>query len=105
MGWVKLDDAFHAHPKVMAAGLEATGLFALSLSYSANYLTDGNVPHRWVQMTAGKRAQQLADALVATGLWDPRPNGYQVHDYLEWNMSKAQVLARRERDSTRKTRG
>ncbi len=105
MGWVKLDDAFHAHPKVLAAGLEATGLFVMSLSYSASYLTDGHITNQWVQMTAGKRWEQLANRLVEVGLWNPLPEGFQVHDYADWNFTRAQVLDRRRKDSARKANG
>jgi hypothetical protein len=39
-----LDLSFHSNPKVLSAGLAAKGLYAMSLSYWADHLTDGLVP-------------------------------------------------------------
>lgn len=99
MSWVKIDDGFYDHPKVMALlenentlGYAALGLFTLGLSYCGRHLTDGFVPAKIV-----KGVRRLADLLVRYGFWVIADGGYGVHDYLQRNPSRAQVEADRER--------
>jgi hypothetical protein len=40
--------------------------------------------------------------LVETGLWDRTHGGYRVHDFHEYNPSKAQVEEKRKKDRDRK---
>ena len=66
MSWARLDDRFHSHPKVLAAGNAGAGLYCRALSYCADYGTYGFVPKAWAKM-AGTTAEctRLTDA----GLW------------------------------------
>jgi hypothetical protein len=89
MPWAKIDDRFHSHRKVRRAGLEATGLFARSLSYSAAESTEGHIEDTWVEEVAGKRAGKLAEILMATRLWERNGTGYMIHDWLAYNISVA----------------
>jgi hypothetical protein len=41
-------------------------------------------------------AKNAIRRLVAVGLWHEIPGGYEVHDFLDYNPSRAEVLARRE---------
>jgi len=100
MSWARLDDKFHGNPKVMAAGLPALGLYALGLSYSADQLTDGQVPRKLVTGWPGWSA--AARQLVEVGLWETTEGGWQVHDYCDWNPSRDQVLRDRRSGSKRK---
>lgn len=90
MTWAKLDDGFHHHPKVMKVNLAATGLFALGLSYAAANRTDGHLPERWVRgQIVGE--EKVVDQLISAGLWEATGDGYEIHDYLEWQHSRAEV--------------
>ena len=40
MSWVKIDDQFFMHPKVIAAGRDARDLYLAALTYTAGQLTD-----------------------------------------------------------------
>lgn len=98
MSYTLVDDGFHSNPKVLAAGLDGAGLYARALSYCGAYLTDGFVPTEWVrQATGGRRTPALKCATA--GLWRPVEGGYMIPDYLEFNPSRAEVLARREERS------
>lgn len=105
MPWVKLDDSFHSHPKVVGAGTEAVGLYVLALTYSSHHLTDGHVPLAWVRQAAGAKARKLAGRLVEHGLWTENGTGWVIHDYHEYQPTREQVQARRRKDSERKARG
>jgi hypothetical protein len=79
------------HPKILALSWAAMGLHAWSISYCDAALSDGFVPlHAWPAKAGADRAVQ---ALVAAGLWCPVPGGYQLHDYTDYNRSKAEVDA------------
>jgi hypothetical protein len=95
MAWGRLDDSFDAHRKVRRAGLEAVGLHARALSYCAGSLTDGHVDPEWLTERAGRRAERLAEQLVAAGLWEHNSDGFVIHDYLEYNPSREEVEASR----------
>jgi hypothetical protein len=103
MTWVKLDDQFADHPKVLEAGPLASWLYVCSLTYSARILTDGFIPKAQVRRLADvENAQELADKLVEVGLWDCVENGYQIHDYLDYNPSADTVKTKQESDRIRK---
>ena len=97
MPWVKLDDLFSDHPKVMEAGPLAAWLHVCAMCYCGRYLTDGFIPTGQVRKLADvDNAQELASKLVDVGLWENAEGGYQIHDWLEYNPSREQVLRERE---------
>jgi hypothetical protein len=96
MPWVRIDDSFADHPKVLQAGLPAIGLYILALSHSGRHLTDGHISQEFVRQKAGRHAGQLADTLVQAGLWELNGDGWDIHDYLDFNPSGSEVRARRE---------
>jgi len=71
----------------------------MALSYCNDHLTDGFIPREQVSrlITATpSRALRLANALVTAGLWEDRgADGFQVHDYLDWNDSADEVRKKR----------
>lgn len=97
MSWLKLDDAFPDHPKLgMLSDLAVLGgwLWVSGLCYCGRYLTDGFVPHGQVGKLAdfrefGVDVREVASRLVDVGLWERTEGGYQVHDYLKYNPSRA----------------
>jgi hypothetical protein len=105
MPWVKLDDSFYSHPKVVAAGVEAVGLYVMALTYCSHHLTDGHVPAGWVKEKVGGRARKLAGALVEHSLWEQNGSGWLIHDYLDFNPARASILEKRRKDSERKAAG
>lgn len=93
MTWVRLDDNFTEHPKVLAAGPEAAWAFVRLISYANRLNSDGFIPSAAASTFAGKR---LTNRLVTAGLLAPAPGGYSIHDYLDFQPSRREVLARRE---------
>ncbi len=108
--WVKIDDQLHSHPKIQQAwhAYEAAlGLHLLALSHAGCYLTDGYVSSAFVALampraTSRNRAIQV---LEQAGLWDRNGDGWQIHDYLDYNDSRQNVIARRQADAARKRNG
>ena len=96
MSWLKIDDQFPDHPKVVEAGPLASWLHVCGMAYCARYLTDGFIPGGQVKKLADvDDAPGLAEKLLKAGLWDRVDSGFQVHDYLKYNPSAEQVKATR----------
>jgi hypothetical protein len=98
--WIKLHDNLTGNPKILAAGEDAAWLYVCGLCYCSSNLTDGRIPTRALRMlTAKKDARTLAKALCREGLWVETAHGWEVHEYLLHQRSKAQIL--KEREGTR----
>jgi hypothetical protein len=102
MPWFRLEDNFHAHPKVKRAGNGAVGLWIRCGTWSAQYLTDGVIPPE-VYTSYGRPRE--VEQLVAARLWVPVDDGMVMPDYLDYQPSKADVEQRRKVDAERKRRG
>jgi hypothetical protein len=102
MSWVRLDDNFLDHPKMVGLRLELVGLWAKGLGYCGRHLTDGALRRALLPHLSGlplSKATRLAEELVKAGLWENAGVDYLVHDYLAWNPSRREVLEERERRS------
>ena len=96
MTWVKLDDGFTEHPKVIQAGKLAAMLFVDGLCYSARQLTDGFIPNGALDRFGyGRHLKEAVASLLEVGLWTPCEGGHQVHDYLDFQQSASSVKAER----------
>jgi hypothetical protein len=101
MPWFRLDDSFHSHPKILAAGNEAVGLYVRCGTYAAQYLTNGFIPDE-IALLYGTR--ELAEVLVRTKLWRRARGGWQMPDYLDYNPSKEAVDNERRATAERQKR-
>lgn len=90
MTWFKVDDGLAFHPKAVAAGNAAMGLWVRAGSWSAQQLTDGHVPSHMVRVL-GNLSQ--AKQLVAAGLWEQVDGGYRFWQWIERNPDREQVEA------------
>jgi len=107
MTWVKIDDGFPQHPKILKAGPLAMAMQIAALCYSARYLTDGFIPGAALgtlidltdcyefEKQAPTAHYEVASWLVGAGVWDVVEEGYQIHDYEEYQPTKADVLYQR----------
>ena len=101
MVWVKLDDGFPEHAKMLAVGPLGLAMQVSALCYANRNLTDGFIP-----TAAAKKLVDLDDIrgvawkgivkrLVDVGAWKEVPGGWQIHDYAEYQPTKAQVVDER----------
>jgi hypothetical protein len=103
--WIKLHDNFWRNPKILAAGEDAGTLYVQGLCYCSDGLTDGRIPTAALRtLTAKKDARTLARILVREGLWLETATGWEVHDYLAVQRSRAQVESERQKARDRKAR-
>lgn len=131
MPWIKLDDGYADHPKMAEAGPLAAWLHTKALIFCGRHLTDGRISRTVVASLVDWRAADvltgvsntvtntlsnsqcsgyghpdniaLADRLVEIGLWEHHDNGlaYRIHDYLEYQPSRAEVLEERRKNRER----
>jgi hypothetical protein len=109
--WVRLDEEFARHPKVLAAGPLGMAMQVAALCYCNTYLTDGFVPRSVVpgllhlddldaEMLPGIGPdvgwKHVLKRVLDACLWEEVPGGYRIHDFHEYQPSKEQVLAERE---------
>jgi hypothetical protein len=100
MTWVKFDDGFPEHPKVLGLSDTAFSLHVRAICYAARNLTDGIIPRVWLK--GAKAAILLAvQQLIEARLWTEHPDGWEVHDYLQYQPSRAKVEQQREQNNTR----
>lgn len=103
MAWVRLDDHFDEHDKFVAAGYDAGWMFIRSLANCNRRESDGHIPTAQLARIGSdfgpRKRQQLAARLVSVGMWHepghdcdrcPDPGeGWQVHDYPDYQLSRA----------------
>jgi hypothetical protein len=115
MPWFRLDESFHSHPKVMAAGNEAVGLYVRCGTYAAEHLTNGfireDIAVLYGACDTGSRRnpgtgkpETLAETLVRTKLWRRTRGGWKMPDYLDYNPSKEAVDNERKNAAERQRR-
>lgn len=103
MVWVKLDDGFPDHEKVVGLSDGAFRAYVTALCGSARVLTDGRIGKERIKVWIG--AARRVDELLNAGLLERDEDGeLRIHDYLRFNPSRAQVLAEREAAAERMRR-
>lgn len=102
-GYVQLANGFYLNRKVRRLRRtmpSAIGAYAIMLSYCGDNLTDGYVDSDTAEFVLDITVQEL-DALQQSGLIESVDGGYVIHDYLEHNRSRQQVMAKRKRERER----
>jgi hypothetical protein len=131
MPWVRIAAEFCDNPKVLQVGPLGMSLYVAGLCYCNRNLTDGFIP--WakarslmsfeflappdkdgsqdvvrISVSVGRlghdvSSSDVADMLVAAGLWEEVDGGYSVHDYREYQPTRAEVVGDREGAKRRMT--
>lgn len=105
MTWVKLDDGFTEHRKLELVGPLAGWLHVCALCYCARNLTDGRFPKsKALRLADVPKPAQLAAKLVEVGLWEDDGDDYVIHDFGDYNPSRAQVEKERKAGADRQRR-
>lgn len=101
MPYLSIDDQAADHPKIEALSDKAFRLWFKGITYCQRFLTDGHIAadvvrglRGWSKVTQDELAKVLPPF---TGpLWHVAEDGsVRVHDFLNWNDSRAEVLKRR----------
>lgn len=97
MTWFVVDDKFGESKKVKkiprGQRMAAIGLWTLAGQWASGQLSDGHVPSYIVEDLGG--SARLASVLVTCGLWEESQDGYQFHDWADWQQTREQVEKKR----------
>jgi hypothetical protein len=114
MPYLNTDDGFPEHEKVDVLSDGAFRLHVAAMHFCAKHLTDGLVPVRRVSRLKPDYKRGQLGELLDGELWHKGGEGcgdehcpkgargfYVVHDYLEWNKSKAWWESKRRAEADR----
>lgn len=95
MAYAITEYEFWSNPKVREAGKDAVLMYLAGNSYCNQFMTDGLITFAVIPTVANlafqKSPNKAIESLVNSKLWIKKTNGYQVHDYLKHNKSKAEI--------------
>lgn len=102
--WAKYEVDFINHPKFRALTGNAICLWLEGKNYCDHHMTDGLIPTHIVKQFRFSRRLAIEALLVSCGqksesltyapLWEVHAIGYRMHDYLEHNDCREEVLER-----------
>lgn len=95
MSWLRLDDKFGSHPKILALTDREFRAHVLALCYAAEYATNGVVP-RSAWRTLGITTP-IARRLLELGLWDDQDGETTIHDWRAYNPADPTSATRKAR--------
>lgn len=98
MAWVKIDDQAPRNAKLLRAGPAAAWMWLCGIAHGQAQMTEGfieDIAIDTIGVRGAERSRKLADALVECGLFERVEGGYQVHDYLDFNETREEALARK----------
>jgi hypothetical protein len=98
MSWLRIEGKMPQHAKVAPLSDSAFRLHVTAMAWAAEFHTDGQIPCDMVsgltRAPGGKKLASIIDELARAKLWHVLDGCYQIHDFLDWNMSKADYEAR-----------
>ena len=104
MAWFRVDDQFGTNPKVMqiprAERHACLGLWLHAGVWSAQHLTDGRIPGYMLDELGADVSHR--DRLVTVGLWREDGDDVVFNDWVDYQPSRVDVLAMREKERRRK---
>lgn len=96
MAWIRLDDQIAHHPKFNRCTPTACWLYVSCIGHAQKYLTNGFIARTDLRTISHvRRPENVITQLVRAGLMEKAPDGYRIHDYLDFNDSKEVVVAKR----------
>lgn len=103
MSWVRIEDGFFRHRKVVDLSKDAKLLFIAGLCHCADQTTDGFISIASLRVIAAFVDVKPATAalLVDAGLWHKEAAGFRVHDYLDYQPSAEDERKRKAENAER----
>lgn len=102
--WLRVDDHFWQHPKLLEIPAEhrneAAGLWVRAGSWCVMNKTDGLIPHD-VPADLLSATVDVVTRLEFAGLWIRVPGGWRMHGWDEWQPTRSGIEERRRNDEER----
>jgi hypothetical protein len=98
MSWYRVDSPMPRHEKYAPLSDLEFRLAITAGAWCAEHMTDGFIPKKMVQTLtrapSGKKLASAIKSLLDAKVWHDKGDHYELHDFLDWNLSKAQWEAR-----------
>jgi hypothetical protein len=105
MAWARIDDLMPEHPKILALSDRCFRAYVTALCWCSRNLTDGYIPNAALA-SIGADDEAVLGELWRAKLWKRQgKRGWLIHDYLEYNPSRAEVLAKRQQKAEAGSKG
>lgn len=106
MSWLKVDDGLFSNPKILEVSGPARLLYLAGLCHCAGGLTDGRISKKAGPVLLAQACAKTSAVreLVDAGLWQLDGDAWVVPDYLDYNPSRDDALAEREKARLRQAR-
>lgn len=110
MTWAKLDDEFPDHPKIIGLTDAGFRLHVTAIAWSNRHSTDGLLPRKAIPVLYGPGEGRpdlrgVVEELLEARLWDRNGDAFVIHDFLDYNPSRGDVVQKRELRSEAGRRG
>jgi hypothetical protein len=105
--YATIDVDILVHPKALAAGVEAMGLWLWAMAWSHKTGANGRIPRHVVALAWGgttRTITRLARQLVASGLWLETETGWEIWNYGKKNQSAEEKERRKKQGRERMAR-
>ena len=93
MSWFRIEGRMPHHRKVAPLSDAAFRLYISAGCWSVEERTEGKIPSdmpgTFARAPRGKALPKAIAELTSRGLWEAVVDGYQIHDFLEYNLSNA----------------
>lgn len=106
MAWYRIEGNMPQHEKYVPLSDSAFRLAITAGAWCASMMTDGRLPKKVIagltRAPAGKKLDESVAELVNARIWDRiegDDSAFNVHDFLDWNMSRAQWKAKKDAGS------
>jgi 5-methylcytosine-specific restriction endonuclease McrA len=99
--WSRFDDDYSENKKIRRVSLEAMSMHTAAILHCSKGETDGFFPKGDLELVAAKakvparKAQATVRELIDANLVHDRGDQYEVHDYLDYNPSHAELAEKR----------
>lgn len=105
--WAKYEVGFIDHPKFRVLNANAICLWLEGKNYCDSNMTDGLIPAHEIKRFRFRGQKTIAMLTTSAGpknaagdlwapLWEAHPVGFKMHDYLDYNACRDEVVARLE---------
>lgn len=94
MGWLRIDPEMPRHQKYAPLSDAEFRLAVTAAAWCAEHMTDGFIPKNLIaalpRAPSSKKLASATKVLVDANIWHDRGDRFEIHDFLDWNMSRAQ---------------
>jgi hypothetical protein len=104
--WSRLDAGYFRHPKVAAMGKDGRALDLAGICWATQNETNGHIPRAALALIAHEAdvKTRVVSIVVAAGRWHENGDGWDIHDYLDFNRSADEIRKERNRWQRNKAR-